>query len=163
MAKMRTRPSRTGRASPGTAYPVRSATRALLIGEESSRQRRVGLRLRQAGFAVTTAEAGLDAVWLAHQDAPDLIVFDDAAPGAEMRFALFQLRHDPHTAHVPILLEAQSATNTLADFCHSQGGMLVPTRVRRASTDLRSRHCVDPTARRRRMAVEPPSSETEVL
>ena len=64
----------------------------------------VEFNLKQAGYAVTTAADGAEALKKAHSQPPDLIVLDVMLPEMDGFEACKVLRLDPATAKVPIIM-----------------------------------------------------------
>lgn len=59
--------------------------------------------LRRGGFEVTAVENGRDAVEVARQSPPDLIVLDWMMPELDGPAACAMLKADPATANVPVV------------------------------------------------------------
>ena len=55
------------------------------------------------GFDTHTASSGHQALEIAHQIAPDLVLLDVMMPGIDGLEVLARLRADPKTAHLPIV------------------------------------------------------------
>jgi two-component system phosphate regulon response regulator PhoB len=64
----------------------------------------VAFKLEQAGFDVTAVDNGLAALSAARQDPPDLVVLDVMMPGMSGIDVCRELRGDPTTATLPIIL-----------------------------------------------------------
>lgn len=62
------------------------------------------LTLERAGFQVTTAENGDQALKLAHQSHFDLIILDDMMPGMSGGQTCRLLKSDPRTQRIPVML-----------------------------------------------------------
>src|SRR5438270_654382 len=76
----------------------------LVADDESHILNVVSLKLRNAGFRVVTARDGQEALDLAHQEKPDLIITDYHMPmlsGLEM---CRKLKQDPATSHIPAIM-----------------------------------------------------------
>jgi hypothetical protein len=61
---------------------------------------------------------------------------DHIVAGVDVRYVLIQLRRDPATAHVPILLIAPCASSVLENVCHAFGVMLLVTGARKPRARL---------------------------
>jgi DNA-binding response OmpR family regulator len=64
----------------------------------------VSLNLQRAGFEVLKAEDGERALRIAREQAPALLVLDLMMPGLSGLDVTKQLKQDPRTAHIPILM-----------------------------------------------------------
>jgi CheY-like chemotaxis protein len=60
--------------------------------------------LRMAGYGVDTARDGREAVRFARVARPDLIVMDLQMPGVDGWAAIRQLKSDPKTANIPVIV-----------------------------------------------------------
>lgn len=78
--------------------------RILVVDDEVAIVRMLKDRLESAGFEVLTAYDGAQAVEVARQERPDLIIMDVTMPRMDGLTAAKQLRSDPTTAHIPIVM-----------------------------------------------------------
>lgn len=78
--------------------------RILVVDDEMAIVRILRDRLEEAGFEVLTAFNGMEAVALAKEKKPDLIVMDVTMPEMDGLTATRTIRSDPETAHIPIFL-----------------------------------------------------------
>lgn len=81
-----------------------TAPTILVVDDEAHIVHVVSLKLRNAGYEVLTAADGEEALGIAQQHAPDLIITDYQMPfmtGVEL---CKQLRADPATASIPTLM-----------------------------------------------------------
>lgn len=69
------------------------------------------MQLEDAGYEVERAHDGSEALRLARESAPDLCVFDVHMPGLQGHEVLRELRSDPATKGIPVIL----ATATLQE------------------------------------------------
>jgi DNA-binding response OmpR family regulator len=77
----------------------------ILIAEDSSTVRRlVAARLSADGYQVLEAEDGQEALTLARQQHPDLLVLDKVMPKFDGFEVVRSLREDPATQRVPIVM-----------------------------------------------------------
>jgi two-component system, OmpR family, alkaline phosphatase synthesis response regulator PhoP len=60
--------------------------------------------LEREGFQVTTAQDGLEALEAVRRDKPDLVLLDLILPGLDGLEVCRRIRHDPVTAHLPIII-----------------------------------------------------------
>lgn len=83
--------------------PVTAAS--LLVADDNQDSRELyALYLTMLGYNVTVASDGRDAVQLARSHHPDLIVMDLDMPRVDGWAAIHQLRGDPVTAAIPIVV-----------------------------------------------------------
>ena len=59
--------------------------------------------LRPEGFAILSAENGLQGVELAQRELPDLILMEVMLPGLSSYEAVRQLKTNPATRHIPVI------------------------------------------------------------
>jgi two-component system, cell cycle response regulator len=60
--------------------------------------------LRKAGYEVITAADGMEALRVAHNSRPDLILLDMMLPKLDGPSVLRALKKDPVTAHIPVVV-----------------------------------------------------------
>lgn len=60
--------------------------------------------LEREGFQVTTAQDGVEALEAVRRDKPDLVLLDLMLPGLDGLEVCRRIRHDPVTAHLPIII-----------------------------------------------------------
>jgi len=73
-------------------------------------------RLEKAGYEMIAACDGKEALQLARQHRPDLILMDLDMPVMDGKSAIRALKSDPHTFRIPVLvLTAHATTNYVAD------------------------------------------------
>ena len=80
-----------------------SEGRVLLVEDNPRNLKLARDVLEFAGFTVTVATTGEDAVSEATQSIPDLILMDLQLPGISGHTALARLRGDPRTAAIPVV------------------------------------------------------------
>ena len=76
----------------------------LVADDESHILHVVSLKLRNAGFAVVTAGDGQEALELAQQEKPDLIITDYHMPQLSGLELCQRLKQDPATAGIPAIM-----------------------------------------------------------
>ncbi len=81
----------------------------LVIEDDPSALRLVGYTLEQEGYQVITASDGLEGVRKARDEHPDLIILDIMLPGLDGYEVCQQLRKEPETAKLPILMLSAKA------------------------------------------------------
>ena len=78
--------------------------RILVVEDDIDICHLVGLLLERAGHNVMMAADGAEGVVLAQRSLPDLIVMDLILPRLDGWMAIGQLKGDPRTMHIPILV-----------------------------------------------------------
>ena len=76
----------------------------LAVDDESNVTRLVQLILQRAGYRVTTAADGAQALDRIREDRPDLLISDITMPHLDGIELLRRLKADPVTASIPVLL-----------------------------------------------------------
>jgi two-component system, OmpR family, phosphate regulon response regulator PhoB len=87
-----------------TALPVAAGERVLVVDDEADIVALVAFHLVKAGYRVSTAASGADALVAARQERPALIVLDLMLPGASGYEVLEQLRAAPATRDIGVLM-----------------------------------------------------------
>jgi two-component system, OmpR family, phosphate regulon response regulator PhoB len=85
-------------------YPRRYMAFILVVEDEADLQQILAYNLRQAGHEVITAPNGEAALGLVRQRAPDLMVLDLMLPGISGTDVCRQVKNDPATRHVAVLM-----------------------------------------------------------
>jgi two-component system, cell cycle response regulator DivK len=83
--------------------------RVLVVDDKATSRELIRTVLENTGYAVTEAGDGAEAVRLARQIEPDLILLDLQMPALDGFGALHQLRADPRFADLPIVALTASA------------------------------------------------------
>ncbi len=84
--------------------PIASRPRVLLVDDSPTQLKLTRLHLEQAGYHVTTAANGAEALALARQAPPDVIVSDVLMPELDGFQLCLAVRRDPALAEVPVVL-----------------------------------------------------------
>jgi two-component system phosphate regulon response regulator PhoB len=79
-------------------------SRVLVIEDEEDLQQILDYNLRQSGCEVSAAVRGKEGLKLAAQQAPDLVILDLMLPDMAGTEVCKQLKADPKTRHVPVLM-----------------------------------------------------------
>jgi two-component system phosphate regulon response regulator PhoB len=79
-------------------------SRILVVDDEPEAVELIAFNLRQAGFSVTTAADGAEALQKARAQLPDLIVLDVMLPEMDGFEVCKLLRREPATARIPIVM-----------------------------------------------------------
>lgn len=80
------------------------ARKILVVDDESVLLETISFNLEQAGYEVVTASDGGSALEVARRETPDLILLDVMLPGMDGLEVCRQLRREPATATVPIVM-----------------------------------------------------------
>jgi CheY-like chemotaxis protein len=80
------------------------ALKVLIVDDEPHMLRVAELSLRKGGFELLLGNNGLQAVELARSAKPDLIVMDVLMPEMDGLTALRQLKQNPETASIPVIM-----------------------------------------------------------
>jgi CheY-like chemotaxis protein len=98
-------------------------TAKLLVVEDSRYQRLANRHiLSEAGFSVVEASDGEEALRLARESHPDLIILDMLLPKLGGEHVLQALRQDPATTRIPVIV-VSSLPQTNADRLNEAGAM----------------------------------------
>jgi signal transduction histidine kinase len=81
-----------------------AAARVLLVDDNADMRAYVARLLAARGWAVTTAADGVEGLAAARRDPPDLVLADVMMPGLDGFALLAELRRDPRTRAVPVVL-----------------------------------------------------------
>src|SRR4029079_9870460 len=82
-----------------------SETRTILVADDESHILHVvSLKLRNAGFRVVTAHDGQEALELAQQEKPDLLITDYHMPQLSGLELCQRLKQDPATSKIPAIM-----------------------------------------------------------
>jgi DNA-binding response OmpR family regulator len=82
----------------------RVKSRILVVDDEPDTRELIDFNLKTAGYDVTTAEDGAEALRKARRNSPDLIILDVMLPELDGLQVCKILHADPATARVPILM-----------------------------------------------------------
>ncbi len=76
----------------------------LIVDDEPHVRHMLDYKLVRAGFSVITATNGVDALRLAREHRPDLVVTDLQMPGGEGLSLCLKLNEQPDTATIPVIM-----------------------------------------------------------
>jgi CheY-like chemotaxis protein len=76
----------------------------LLVEDNEASADALARRLERRDYSVVIAADGIQAVWFAKSKQPDLILMDLGLPGIDGWDATAQLKTDPETSHIPIIV-----------------------------------------------------------
>ena len=80
------------------------AKHVLAVDDETFIRRLVEVNLQRAGYRVTTAEDGVEALERIRAERPDMIVLDWMMPRKDGFTVLQELKADPSTAEIPVVM-----------------------------------------------------------
>jgi two-component system phosphate regulon response regulator PhoB len=95
---------RVGRQVQGVSEPSSGGERVLVIDDEPDIVALVAYHLAKSGYSVSTATNGTEGFAMAKRDKPALIVLDLMLPGLSGFEVMEQLRSDPTTQRVAVLM-----------------------------------------------------------
>jgi CheY-like chemotaxis protein len=81
-----------------------TARKILVADDETHILHVVSLKLRNAGFNVLTARDGQEALEIAQQELPDLVITDYHMPQLSGLELCQRLKQDPRTSHIPAIM-----------------------------------------------------------
>src|SRR6187431_1767348 len=76
----------------------------LVVDDETDILELITFNLQRQGLTVLTAENGIEAVRVAKDKTPDMIVLDLMLPGKDGFTVYKELRADPRTSSIPVLM-----------------------------------------------------------
>lgn len=79
-------------------------SKILVVEDDHDIAQLLALSIRKAGFEVLTSENGYEALSLVRQHQPDLLVLDLMIPGIDGFEVCKELKRDPKTAELPIII-----------------------------------------------------------
>lgn len=85
----------------GTPSPRKGVI--LLVDDEADLRIVASKRLQYIGYQVVTADNGTEALRIARERSPDLILLDIMMPGMNGCDVCVKLKADPQTAHIPVI------------------------------------------------------------
>ena len=83
---------------------IRDTIRILVVDDTADTRELFTLYFQNRGFTVETASDGHAALDAAHRLLPDVIVMDVAMPGLDGISAARELKQDPHTLAIPVVI-----------------------------------------------------------
>src|SRR5438034_828094 len=89
---------------PDVTEPSATAERVLVVDDEPDIVALVAYHLAKSGFSVSTATSGTEGLAVARRDKPSIIVLDLMLPGLSGLEVMEELRGDPATSRIAVLL-----------------------------------------------------------
>lgn len=80
------------------------ADKVLIVDDDVQTLRLVGLMLERQGYKILAANNGTQALQMAHNEHPDVILLDVMMPDVDGYEVTRRLRKDPDTANIPVLM-----------------------------------------------------------
>src|SRR5436305_1538010 len=80
------------------------AERILVVDDEPDITALVAYHLARAGYRVSTSANGMDALNAVRTERPGLVVLDLMLPGLSGYEVIEQIRHDPATSELPVIM-----------------------------------------------------------
>ena len=80
------------------------AKKILVIDDDPGMQRFLKEALESEGYEVTVASNGMQGLFSAQQEAPDVAILDVMLPGLDGFEVCHRLRADPRTSHLPVMM-----------------------------------------------------------
>lgn len=105
-------------------------TKILLVEDNEPSRDALGRRLERRGFHVVPAVDGAEAVTLARQTHPDLILMDPGLPAVDGWEATRQLKSDTATLHIPIIVLSAPAMTDDRELAMAGGNDFNATPIR---------------------------------
>jgi two-component system, OmpR family, phosphate regulon response regulator PhoB len=78
--------------------------RILIVEDERDIADLIGFNLQRAGYGVLMAHDGIAGTNVARRERPDLIILDLMLPGRDGYGVFRELRRDPRTIHIPVIM-----------------------------------------------------------
>ena len=99
------RPLQTGAGLPSAAQAGKNGGKSIFVIEDSRTSRKVlAMLLGRNGYRIHEASTGVDALQLAHDIQPDLVLLDVQLPDTTGYAILPQLKQIPHFAQLPVIM-----------------------------------------------------------
>lgn len=76
----------------------------LIVEDEKDIVKMLDYNLKKEGFKIQSADDGEEALDLAHRELPDLVILDLMLPGMNGLEVCKELKKEPKTAHIPIIM-----------------------------------------------------------
>jgi CheY-like chemotaxis protein len=110
----------------------------LIVDDSADARALYGEYLEFCGFRVATARDGMEAVFQAQQDVPDIIIMDLSMPRLDGWEAIRQLKAHPRTAGIPVIAVSAYANREAVERVREAGAEVclskpcLPSQVARA-------------------------------
>jgi CheY-like chemotaxis protein len=101
---------------------ARSPATILVVEDDEASRDALSRRLERRGYRIVLAVDGHEAVLKGRSASPDLILMDLGLPGIDGCEAARQLKGDPSTAQIPIIVLSAHAMTSHRDMALAAGG-----------------------------------------
>jgi two-component system, OmpR family, response regulator len=120
----------------------------LVVDDDPDIRRLAALALeRLGGFRVSVAASGAEALEVARQQPPDVVLLDVSMPGADGPETLLALRSNPATSRLPVIFFTATSSESEADRLRALGAVgVVPKPFDFADLPRRVRGIIDAAA-----------------
>jgi two-component system OmpR family response regulator len=120
----------------------------LVVDDDPDIRRLAALALeRLGGFRVTVAASGAEALEVARDQPPDVVLLDVSMPGADGPETLLALRSNPATSQLPVIFFTATSSESEADRLRALGAAgVVPKPFDFADLPRRVRGIIDAVA-----------------
>jgi len=95
-----------------------SGEKIIVVDDEENIRELVRYNLAREGYRVSTVGSGEEALKQARAQVPDLIILDLMLPGIDGLDVCRELKNDPKTAHIPIVMLILPSLLVLRYFWH---------------------------------------------
>ncbi len=102
-------------------HNARTGTRMLVVDDSPTIVALLARMLRQNGYDVLEAEDAETALEIARRETPDLVFLDIVLPGMDGFSCLRQLRRDPYTRDIPVIMISGNEQATEQFYVHRIG------------------------------------------
>jgi len=101
---------------------ARSPATILVVEDDEASRDALSRRLERRGYRIVLAVDGHEAVSMGRSASPDLILMDLGLPGIDGCEAARQLKGDPSTAQIPIIVLSAHAMTSHREMALAAGG-----------------------------------------
>jgi len=127
------------------SYTVRTKPLVLVVDDELAVRELLAITLENHGYSVATATSSTQAVTKARQLQPDAITLDILMPGGSGFGALFELKHAPEVANIPVIVVSMVEQEEVG-FALGAAEFLTKPLEEKALLEAVSRHVPSPRA-----------------
>ena len=110
--------------------------RLLLVEDDRHLRKAAAVTLRRAGYAVTTADDGEQALHAVSAEAPDLVLLDLIMPKMQGFEVLHALKSNAKTAHIPVIVLSNLSQDCDREHALGAGAQEYLVKANMSLTDL---------------------------